>query len=179
MQYHIKEVKENQLMMVNCYGIIKLTKFKTNHIRKENEIALILKSLLETEFKEIRKDIVLKFGNKHNGRTWKSINGLTVIEINPDQWIKWPAKSYWIASYKEVLRHELLHILLNFTKDEDSKFQKEAKKRGILRACNFTDSLIELCEKAGFPLSPQEEKELVKIISEEEKANEKRKKRND
>lgn len=86
-------------------------------------VKAILKELVKTEFTEIKEN---KFKVKITdlGRAYaesSSRNGIAYISIDP--------KSY--PSLRSILRHELLHLELGGLVDEDPRFKREARKRGI------------------------------------------------
>lgn len=108
-----------------------------NQSKAKKEYALILKSLLKTEFKEIKERVYLRFGEfGGTAKTWRDSKGRAIIEVNLNYWKPRPTRYSRIWVNKELIRHELLHILLN-REDNDLIFIKEAKKRNIIGGEDF------------------------------------------
>ena len=109
---------------------LKLTRGRTLAEIRMNEVRDALADLLTTEFKDLssRKFKVLWTdpGERACAKIGQS-GGNVYLWINPENW---ETPGFEEKPLKELLRHELLHILTG-KKDADPEFRREARKRGI------------------------------------------------
>ena len=94
----------------------------------------ILKELLGSEFKDVKEKVVIVLDFVERGvhgdvqRNWR-IKGFALIRIYTFNWDLQPnfSDSYLI----QLIRHELLHLILPGIADQDPNFLAEEKRRGI------------------------------------------------